>query len=901
MKKRVLSSGLLLILFSLSVTAGGYFMNDTGEPVCGLRVEFSEPVTISGFGDILTAVEPLGESTTFTFSGGAVDPWGDHWIIWEPASASIVGEEWLMVIFSTEAFDPTEASIVSHTRHDEFLLVLPADTGGANVGVIRRTLSVEQIPFVVEYELVSQVIEGDVEWTSTYPEAPQSSQSSLGSSARFVYLSNRHNPVVGARLQVQGEWFEWTDPGISFPLHNMTSILLDAEAFLAGSNIESAEWSAANGDPHDGSTFPISSESAAHATLVSRWPNALNVTCVVRTSSGEVLESTAQALIYFQDGPPWEVRGSAMQFGAPMELDTWEIVLDELIPAFHDLGINSIATGISWYYGTPNGNGVFSIEPVYHYGPEWSIDDDPRGSTQKDEAIEYVFGRLDAEGIDARIHLRPVPNRNSPEAIECCGNSGFGSMEGFMQTDGYLYGDGSGYFNYLTNYIELFEEVGLDAVSLGTEQGQVESHGGSASQQFLREVVSEYREMGFSGLLTYSTAYAPCYNCNFDWTPVRGEIYEPSVCGVPWDSMDLVSVTFYPALAETNDDTTDVMYQSALSQIDEWLIPLHEVWNRPVFIWDMYPFAYDGCAVEPINDDYLTSRPYDPEEHRRYITAALRALAEATTWTEEPWLHGVTVGQYSAYPSSWPHREGLVLHQSKKSHLNDLYADPAFQDTVKAFFLDAPLAVSSSPKPHETRLKAHVAKTLAEMGYIWPTMSIADGGFVVDDFESDTPPTHIAGDWDYGCSEKNTPGSDPSFYCELSRVPYQGLGNVLKADFFFTLWLKVGAAAFIDASGFDGIELALWADAQMTVDVEVGLCTDPWKRSMLEGIDVATEPRRYRLPFSDFVEDAAGAIRGIPSWELADLCGIGFFPQPDVAGHPNVLYVDDVVLYRDTD
>ena len=93
--KRVLSSGLLLILFSLSVAAGGYFMNDTGETVYGLRVEFSEPATITSFGDILTAVDPTGESTTFTFSGGAVEPWGDHWIIWEPGSASVASEEWL--------------------------------------------------------------------------------------------------------------------------------------------------------------------------------------------------------------------------------------------------------------------------------------------------------------------------------------------------------------------------------------------------------------------------------------------------------------------------------------------------------------------------------------------------------------------------------------------------------------------------------------------------------------------------------------------------------------------------------------------------------------------------------------------------------------------------------------
>jgi len=116
---RVLSVGVLLTLVSLSVFAGGYFVNDTGETVYGLRLEFSEPVTIASFGDVLSTVEPLGESTTFIFSGGTVEPWGDHWIIWESGSASIVSSEWLVDIDRSEAaneagggcFSPPPASL----------------------------------------------------------------------------------------------------------------------------------------------------------------------------------------------------------------------------------------------------------------------------------------------------------------------------------------------------------------------------------------------------------------------------------------------------------------------------------------------------------------------------------------------------------------------------------------------------------------------------------------------------------------------------------------------------------------------------------------------------------------------------------------------------------------------
>jgi len=93
--KRILWVTVLLMAGSLSASAGEVVMNDTGLTAHGLRVTFSEPVTIGAYGDTLTIVEPLGASTVFTFSGGEVEPWGDHWLIWEPATATLVRSEWL--------------------------------------------------------------------------------------------------------------------------------------------------------------------------------------------------------------------------------------------------------------------------------------------------------------------------------------------------------------------------------------------------------------------------------------------------------------------------------------------------------------------------------------------------------------------------------------------------------------------------------------------------------------------------------------------------------------------------------------------------------------------------------------------------------------------------------------
>jgi hypothetical protein len=103
-----------LVFISMSSFAGEYLMNDTGEPIYGLRVVFSEPVEITGFGDVLMAVEPAGESSKFTFSGGELEPWAGHWFNWEPASASLINHGWLAdpaLVVNAEAVETDRSDV----------------------------------------------------------------------------------------------------------------------------------------------------------------------------------------------------------------------------------------------------------------------------------------------------------------------------------------------------------------------------------------------------------------------------------------------------------------------------------------------------------------------------------------------------------------------------------------------------------------------------------------------------------------------------------------------------------------------------------------------------------------------------------------------------------------------
>ena len=96
----LLVAGLVLIV--VPSLAGEYLMNDTGETVCGLRVVFSEPVELTGFGDVLNTVKPTGKATEFIFSGGELDAWAGHWFNWEPASVTMLTYEWYISPMTVE-------------------------------------------------------------------------------------------------------------------------------------------------------------------------------------------------------------------------------------------------------------------------------------------------------------------------------------------------------------------------------------------------------------------------------------------------------------------------------------------------------------------------------------------------------------------------------------------------------------------------------------------------------------------------------------------------------------------------------------------------------------------------------------------------------------------------------
>ncbi|MBS3788955.1 hypothetical protein KGY79_12275 [Candidatus Bipolaricaulota bacterium] len=120
--KMIVSTALFLSVLSTgSAFAGVYLVNDTGETIYGLRVKFSEPVSITEFGDVLATVEPTGKSAEFLFYGKALKLWESHWFNWKPFSAKVLRTKWLLEApTSLDSKATTQVEITGKLLNDKY-------------------------------------------------------------------------------------------------------------------------------------------------------------------------------------------------------------------------------------------------------------------------------------------------------------------------------------------------------------------------------------------------------------------------------------------------------------------------------------------------------------------------------------------------------------------------------------------------------------------------------------------------------------------------------------------------------------------------------------------------------------------------------------------------------------
>jgi len=667
--------GLLFLTFA--VLAGEVITNDTGKEATGLHVSFSTPVLITAFGDVLTSVDPQMLAFEFVFSGGVVEPWGSHWMNWAPSTAQVVDYEWLTSTSGGTSAGMNASDDVyvpsSYLAEVTFSIDLMSNLGVPMEAVITRKKSVETIPFWVEYTVDDPEDATEYQWVLYTPDYPAQYES--GRSVRFFPKSNAKDLTLALRVVVNDISYRWEET-LDFPLHNLTEITLDATAFYPDEEI-SVEWSAANGDPEDAVTFPITNASHAQAKLVSDWPNVLDIGCRVETSNGEVVENTIEFLIYFRDGTPFEIRSVGSTFHHPMQLWARNEVMEKEFDHLRDLGVNAITTSINWYFGPPDENGNWSIRPIWQRRDAWPHD--PRGNTVLTEDLEELVTTAHEQGFFVHIQLIPQPYRNDPD-IEWSRTT---YEHTFRTTDEFLYGTGQGYQNMLLYYLDEFVRLGVEFVYLGAENAGVERNGGAKMRSFYSSIIQQYRDAGFAGGISYATNVAGEHF--LEWFP--RELLSPGAPDIPYDAMDAVAATFYPVLFEAPGVSTESLQQQVRRYIDEFFLPRSEAYDLPTIIEDCYCFAYGDCAMQPITHG---DKPRETECSRRYHNAILREFSRENIESEEPWIQCITMAEYKIMADTYMrdfYQDGIVAY----AWLNESAGRLDLQLTIKTFFSDKPI------------------------------------------------------------------------------------------------------------------------------------------------------------------------------------------------------------------
>lgn len=499
-----------------------------------------------------------------------------------------------------------------------------------------------------------------------YPQKAITTNQIRGNSAEFVFLSNFL--TVGTKLLVRdsdGRVYTWQDKEIDLPLHNLTAITLDGTKLFPAESISRISWSASNGDPSDASTFPIANPNSPITTLTSQWPNVLNITATISLKTGETLERNMEALIYFKDGTPFSKRSTAVWVETRISYEQFSRSLEEeMLPLLRRLGMNTLTTAIQWWYDSPDVLGNYTLRPIPI-------------STIEDGWLETLLRVGKERDFFTVVQFTPYPLPQVPPEYAW----------GMPRVSrGFLYGTGQGFETMLRHYFPMLSRQKVDIVFLGAELTDIDAWGGALSREFFSKMIGELRGQGFGGEVSYALCYYQNLNSGQQIPFTNSHIYFPSSVGIPWQNMDYVGLTFYPALSSKKNPGIQEMFVEANRQIQAFLVPLRNANRKPLYILDFYGFAFEGMAAQPD----ISSGKYAPEEQLRWATAVLRALSLANADRGNPLIAGITFGQYWLMPNemkaSYPARGVDEI----RAYLNSPIGRYDLQKMVMVYFRDVP-------------------------------------------------------------------------------------------------------------------------------------------------------------------------------------------------------------------
>ena len=200
-----------------------------------------------------------------------------------------------------------------------------------------------------------------------------------------------------------------------------------------------------------------------------------------------------------------------------------------------------------------------------------------------------------------------------------------------------------------------------------------------------------------------------------------------------------------------------------------------------------------------------------------------------------------------------------------------------------------------APRPAEEPDSSPVS--LPDSSIEFPDVDPASCATLVDDFENALSETFMRWSIDFDSAELHTPGVDPTSSCEISREADVSGNHFLLAAYRHASWLKLRYWGFpsVDVTGYDGIQVTLWADRDQYVSVNLGTMPPEvgWVAGHIDGILLSREPTVHRFPFAEFWSPEAPTPGAFLDY-ISDLIAIAVFFERG----SGALGLDDICFYR---
>lgn len=547
----------IVVVCSVAAFCGEYLMNDTGETVTGLRVVFSEPVTITGYGDVLMIVEPEGEATEFIFSGGEVEAWGGHWLNWEPTSTSLLTFEWLTEDLTTPqgllAEQVSDQPIVTGNllNPDYF-----AHSTYVMQGVEDRdkifALSLTGVPELAFYPIVETVDAGTLLW-SVEVSHPEGIGAKIDDDVLYIWGGNADWAGYG-QVQLEVTSNDGRTGSVTLPVTVFRSdkTLINAE----GKKNYFVPWS---------SQLDINRVLSVEEHM--RKYNKEDIGLLDRRINWsrwwkmEDLKDVTKSPFWYNELVSDGFWNQEAQFK----------LIDHLLAELKDLGFESVRDMNAYYISTLQGNEIYA-----NYD---SLDPMP---TKTDEEFAYFVNEAH------RLGLRFIASNWIVVDKETTGGTYYEIWQA----------NPSDINKYWSNYTKLtldsmkkWFELGVDIAAIGNSMigvGSKTDRNGTITERGLKEVAGLSRQI-YPGPLTY---FAGMF-----LNPIGNKTINRADF---WRYLDILSIgvilDFHESLSKSNDPTLDEVINSWERRIAKYLSPFQKRYNKPFIAHENGCFPLDGSV-----------------------------------------------------------------------------------------------------------------------------------------------------------------------------------------------------------------------------------------------------------------------------------------------------------------